>query len=49
MGFSDADDCSFITEDGEGMIPVVQMNIPKRDKGERWGGFILQVGEDSIL
>lgn len=49
MGFSDPDDCSFITEDGEGMIPIVQMAIKKRDEGERWGGFILQVGEDSIL
>lgn len=51
MGFSEADDCSFITEDGEGMVPVpiIQMNIAKKDKGERWGGFILQVGEDSIL
>jgi hypothetical protein len=49
MGFSDPDDCSFITEDGEGMMPIVQMNIKKRDVGERWGGFILDVGEDSIL
>lgn len=49
MGFSDPDDCSFITEDGEGMIPIVQLNIKKRDSGKRWGGFILQVGEDSIL
>ena len=49
MGFSDPDDCSFITEDGEGMVPVIQMNIKKRDVGERWGGFILDVGEDSIL
>jgi hypothetical protein len=49
MGFSDPDDCSFITEDGEGMVPIIQLNIQKRDKGERWGGYILQVGEDSIL
>lgn len=49
MGYSDPDDCSFITEDGEGMVPVVHMTIKKRDVGERWGGFILQVGEDSIL
>ena len=51
MGFSEADDCSFITEDGEGMVPVpiIQMNIAKKDKGERWSGFILQVGEDSLL
>jgi hypothetical protein len=49
MGYSDPDDCSFITEDGEGMVPVIQIHMKKRDAGERWGGFILQVGEDSIL
>lgn len=49
MGFSDPNDCSFITEDGEGMVPIIQMHIKKRNVGERWGGFILQVGEDSIL
>jgi len=49
MGFSDPDDCSFLTEDGENMVPIIQMNIKKRDTGARWGGFILQVGEDSIL
>jgi len=25
------------------------LNVRKRDLDERWGGFILQVGEDSIL
>lgn len=49
MGFSDPNDCSFLTEDGEGMVPIIQMHIKKRNVGERWGGFILQVGEDSIL
>eukprot|EP00978_Attheya_sp_CCMP212_P005568 scaffold12492_cov51-Attheya_sp.AAC.2 len=48
-GVSDPDHCTFITEDGTNMVPMVQIHVPKRDKGERWGGFILQIGEDSIL
>jgi hypothetical protein len=49
MGISDTDDCTFLTLDGEDGVPIVQLNIRKRDLDERWGGFILQVGEDSIL
>jgi len=49
MGISDVNDCTFLTEDGAGMVPIIQLSIKKRDEGQRWGGFILQVGEDSIL
>ena len=49
MGISNTDDCTFMTLDGEDGVPIVQLNIRKRDLDERWGGFILQVGEDSIL
>ena len=49
MGVSDVDDCTFMTLDGEGGVPIVQLSLSKRDAGERWGGFILQIGEDSIL
>lgn len=49
MGISDTDDCTFLSMDGEDGVPVIQLNVRKRDLDERWGGFILQVGEDSIL
>lgn len=49
MGISDTSDCTFLTMDGEDGVPIVQLNVRKRDLDERWGGFILQVGEDSIL
>lgn len=49
MGISDLDDCMFLTAEGEDGVPTIQLNVGKRDKDERWGGFILQVGEDSIL
>lgn len=47
-GISNPAECVFLTEDGEGMIPIIQMNIKKRDAG-LWEGFILQIGEDSLL
>mmetsp|Transcript_26562 Transcript_26562/g.56503 ORF Transcript_26562/g.56503 Transcript_26562/m.56503 type:complete len:201 (-) Transcript_26562:491-1093(-) len=49
MGISDTDDCTFLTEEGEDGIPIIQLNVKKRDTEERWGGFVLQIGEDSIL
>lgn len=49
MGISDIDDCSFLIVEGNDAIPIIQLNVGKRDKDERWGGFILQVGEDSLL
>ena len=49
MGMADIDDCSFLTEEGVDGVPIIQLNVRKRDVEERWGGFILQIGEDSIL
>ena len=36
-------------EDGEDRVPVIRLNVNKAESGERWGGFIGQIGEDSIL
>ena len=49
MGISDVTDTFFLTEEGEDGIPIIQINVKKRDVDERWGGYILQVGEDSLL
>lgn len=49
MGISDTDDCMFLTQEGADGVPVIQLSIKKRETEERWGGFILQIGEDSIL
>lgn len=49
MGISDIDDCSFLTDEDEYGKPIIQLNVRKRDLDERWGGFILQIGEDSLL
>ena len=43
------DTAKFETEEGSDMIPIVRFEAEKEDYGERWGGFILQIGEDSIL
>ena len=40
---------TFVTEDGIDMIPVVSLTVQKADETTRWGGFIEQIGEDSIL
>ena len=45
----DPDRATFLTEDGADMIPIVQLTVPKADPSKRWGGFIEQIGEDSIL
>lgn len=47
-GTVDPDSATFVTEDGSGMTPVVQLSVQKADSN-RWGGFIEQIGEDSIL
>ncbi|CAJ1964793.1 unnamed protein product [Cylindrotheca closterium] len=39
----------FETEEGSDMIPIVKFEVEKANYGERWGGFILHIGEDSIL
>ena len=48
-GEVDPDSDSFVTEDGADMIPVIQLSVTKSDTSKRWGGFIEQIGEDSIL
>lgn len=48
-GVSDPDECTFLTVEGEDGVPVIQLSVRKRDAEERWGGFILQIGEDSLL
>lgn len=39
----------FEARDGPGMIPVLELDLQKADASTRWDGFILQIGEDSIL
>mmetsp|Transcript_22671 Transcript_22671/g.25800 ORF Transcript_22671/g.25800 Transcript_22671/m.25800 type:complete len:212 (-) Transcript_22671:107-742(-) len=49
----------FETKDGSDMIPVIEYTVEKESSSsndnnetgqqQRWGGFILQIGEDSIL
>ena len=56
-GKSVPEESSFLAEEGEDMVPIIQLHIRKsktdknKNEGEtnRWEGFILQVGEDSIL
>ena len=40
---------SFSVEDGEDMVPVIHLSVEKAATTDRWGGFIAQIGEDSIL
>ena len=37
------------TSDGADMVPVVKISLDKQSAGVRWGGFIEQIGEDSLL
>ena len=39
----------FECQEGSDMIPVIEYEVEKSDLSKRWGGFILQIGEDSIL
>ena len=39
----------FEASDGADMIPVIELEMRKKDQSERWGGFILKIGENSIL
>ena len=43
------DKCKFETEDGQDMVPIIRLSVEKEDKQTRWGGFIEQIGEDSII
>ena len=48
-GNCDPDTVSFSATDGADMVPLVTISVKKADPSERWDGFILQCGEDSIL
>lgn len=39
----------FEARDGPDMTPVLELDLRKADASNRWDGFILQIGEDSIL
>jgi len=39
----------FEAKDGTDMVPTIVFEVQKAKADERWGGFILQIGEDSIL
>ena len=39
----------FEVNDGTDMIPLIEFKVDKEEARKRWGGFILQIGEDSIL
>ena len=47
-GIIDPDNCSYETEDGPAMVPVIRLVVQKATP-EQWGGFILQIGEDSLV
>lgn len=38
----------FTFQEGDDMVPVIEMSV-KKARNERWGGFIAQIGENSIL
>lgn len=38
----------FNVMEGQDMVPVIQVALDKANPGERWGGFIAQVGENTI-
>jgi hypothetical protein len=47
-GTIDPDKCSYETEDGPAMVPAIYLTVQKAAP-EQWGGFILQIGEDSLV
>jgi hypothetical protein len=40
---------SFQIEDGKDMMPLITLSVEKKNNAKRWDGFILSIGEDSIL
>lgn len=48
-GYSIPDECAFMVHEGKDMVPMIQLSVQKEKVDDVWGGFILQVGEDSIL
>lgn len=43
------DTATFTVGDGPDMVPVIEVSFQKLPGSDRWGGFILQIGENSIL
>eukprot|EP00560_Eucampia_antarctica_P007834 CAMPEP_0197828960 /NCGR_PEP_ID=MMETSP1437-20131217/5445_1 /TAXON_ID=49252 ORGANISM="Eucampia antarctica, Strain CCMP1452" /NCGR_SAMPLE_ID=MMETSP1437 /ASSEMBLY_ACC=CAM_ASM_001096 /LENGTH=217 /DNA_ID=CAMNT_0043430391 /DNA_START=86 /DNA_END=739 /DNA_ORIENTATION=+ len=43
------DTATFTSEDGPDMVPVIEVSFQKAVGSERWGGFIAQIGENSLL
>jgi hypothetical protein len=39
----------YTINDGIDMIPIIEVHVEKASPHERWGGFILQVGENSLI
>ncbi|KAL3801033.1 hypothetical protein HJC23_002326 [Cyclotella cryptica] len=48
-GNCDPTSVTFSATDGYDMTPLIEISAKKLEKNARWGGFIAQVGEDSIL
>ena len=49
-GNCDPNTVTFTASDGNDMVPLIQISVKKlAGRKDRWGGFIAQVGEDSIL
>jgi hypothetical protein len=48
-GNCDPTSSTFSISDGNDMTPLIEISVKKMKSGERWGGFIAQIGEDSIL
>ena len=43
------DTASFEVSEGPDMTPVITLSLEKANSNSRWGGFIEQIGENSIL
>ena len=48
-GEIDASASSFEVLDGVGALPVLRLSVRKTPGAKRWGGFIKDIGEDSLL
>lgn len=48
-GKIDPEASQFGVAEGEDMVPIIRTTVRKESSEGRWGGLILQIGEDSIL
>lgn len=48
-GNCDPSTVMFSATNGNDMVPLIEISVKKLKSGERWGGFIALIGEDSIL